>query len=267
MTSSADMGAKPVIDPTRWHSVRTGDPQTLAKARAETINIVQWLARIANSYVVGRAREDRVLLEFRAADAAFVTKTFDNGLSLEMRLPTLEMQFLENGRAAPHILDPEEHSPAEVEAWLLVELLHRGVDRTKFTKKLPYGISDLMTGDAEDYSPQSCQEALTRLMAWFQNAATILDATVRASSAGKVGIICWPQTLELSCVMDAGSKPAGFGFSPGDGQNPEPFFYRGVRAPNGSGASSKCSILTASKLLAENDPAKAAITFIRATAV
>ena len=65
-----------VSGPAQWHSVGTGDPQTLAKAQTETINIVQWLARIANSYVVGHAPEDRVLLEFRAADAAFVTKTF-----------------------------------------------------------------------------------------------------------------------------------------------------------------------------------------------
>jgi hypothetical protein len=266
MTSSADSAAKPVIDPARWHSMATGDPQALAKARTEVINIVQWLARIANSYVTARTPEDRVLLEFRGADAAFFTKTFNNGLSLEMRLPALEMQFLENGRPAPHILDPEEHSPAEVEAWLLVELLHRGVDRTKFTKRLPYNVPGLMTGDAEDYSPQSCQEALTRLMAWFQHAAMILDVTAHVFIAGKVGIVCWPQTLELSCVMDSGSKPAGFGFSPGDEQCPEPFFYRGVRAPNGSTASSKRSILTASKLLAEGDPAAAAIAFMRAAA-
>jgi hypothetical protein len=216
---------------------------------------------------MARAPEDRVLLEFRAADAAFFTKTFDNGLSLEMRLPALEMQFLENGRRTPHVLYPEEHSPAEVEAWLLVELLHRGVDRTKFTKRLPYSVPGLMTGDAEDYSPQSCREALTRLMAWFQNAAIILDATAHAFIADKVGIVCWPQTLELSCVMDSGSKPAGFGFSPGDRQCPEPFFYRGLRAPNGSAASRKLSILTASKLLAEENPATAAVTFMGSAAV
>jgi len=267
MTNSADTAAKSVIDPAQWRPVATGDPQALVKARAETINIAQWLARIANSYVTARAPEDRVLLEFRTADAAFVTKTFDNGLSLEMRLPSLKMQFLENGRAAPHIFDPEEHSPAEVEAWLLVELLHRGVDRTKFTKKLPYSIPDLMTGDAEDYSPQSCWKGLTELVAWIQNAAAILDAAARASIAGKVGIVCSPQTLELSCIMDSGSKPAGFGFSPGDGQSPEPYFYRSTSARNGSAGSSKRSILTVSKLLAESDPANAAITFMRASAV
>ncbi len=260
------MAAKPVIDPARWRSIETTDLQALAKARIETINVVQWLARIANSYVTARARDERVLLVFRAADAAFVTKTFDDGLSLEMRLPSLEMQFLENGRAAPHILDPEEHSPAEVEAWLLVELLHRGVDRTKFTKQLPYSIPDLLTGDAEDYSPQSCRDGLTALMAWFQNAAAILDAAAAAAATGKAGIVCRPQTLELSCIVDSGSTPASFGFSPGDGRSPEPHFYRAMSAQDGATGSSKRSILTASQLLAQNDPANVAMAFLRTAA-
>ena len=178
MTSSADRAAKSLADPARWRLA--GDPQALEKARIEMINIVQWLARVANSYVTARTPDDRVLLGFRAADAAFVTKTFDDGLALEMRLPSLEMQFVENGRAAPHILDPEEHSPAEVEAWLLVELLHRGIDRSKFTKQLPYSVPNLMTGDAEDYSPHSCESGLKALMAWFQNAAEVLEAAAVA---------------------------------------------------------------------------------------
>lgn len=262
MTSSADTATKSVIDTARWRLIATGDAQALARARVETINILQWLARVANSYVTARVPDDRVLLVFRAADAVFATKTFDDGLSLEMRLPSLEMQFLENGRPAPHILDPEDHSPAEVEAWLLVELLHRGVDRSKFTKRLPYTIPELMTGDAEDYSPQSCRKGLTDLMAWFQNAAAILDAAGRASTVGKVGIVCRPQTLELSCIMDSGSKTANFGFSPGDGRSPEPYFYR-----DNSTDSSKRLILTASQLLMENDPANVAITFMRFAAV
>lgn len=264
MTSSADTAAKSLAEPARWRLA--GDPQALEKARVEMINIVQWLARVANSYVTARTPDDRVLLGFRAADAAFVTKTFDDGLALEMRLPSLEMQFVENGRAAPHILDPEEHSPAEVEAWLLVELLHRGIDRSKFTKQLPYSVPNLMTGDAEDYSPQSCESGLTALMAWFQNAAESLQAAARGPT-GKVGIVCAPQTLELSCITDSASEPASFGFSPGDGRCLEPYFYRNMPAREKVTGSSKRSILTASQLLAENDPANVAITFLQAAAV
>lgn len=262
MTNSVEAAAKPANDPARWRPVSGAAPDTFDKARTETLNLVQWLARIANSYVAGRATEDRVLLEFRAADAAFVTKTFNGKLALELRLPTLEMQFLDSGQPMPHILDPEEHSPAEVEAWLLVELLHRGVDREKFSKKLPYTIPGLMTGDADDHSPQACKQGLTQLIAWFQNAAVILDAAARDSS--KVTVVCWPQTLELSCVTASGSKAADFGFSPGDRQNSEPYFFKSKSASNGSAGSTKSAILTASKLLTDEGPAAAAIAFLKA---
>jgi hypothetical protein len=261
MTSSADTAAKSLADPARWRLA--GDPQALEKARTEIINIVQWLARVANSYVTAPTSDERVLLGFHAADAAFVTKTFDDGVALEMRLPSLEMQFVENGRPAPHILDPEEHSPAEVEAWLLVELLHRGVDRSKFTKQLPYRVPNLMAGDAEDYSPQSCEGGLKALTAWFENAAGVLEAA-RGPATGKASIVCAPQTLELSCITDSQSKPPSFGFSPGDGRSREPYFYRNAPAREKASGSSKRSILMASQLLAEKDPANAAIVFLQA---
>jgi len=255
MTSSVDTAAKPGHKSARWHSVKAGDPQALTQARMLTLNIVQWLARIANSYVADRAPEERVALEFRAADGAFVTKTFDGKVALAMRLPSLELQFLENGRPAPHILDPEEHSPAEVEAWLLVELLHRNVDRTMFSKKLPYSIPDLMSGDAEDYSPLACSQGLADLAAWFLNAAAVLEAAASASGVGKASIVCGPQTLNLTCA----SRATEFGFSPGNGEMSEPYFYtRGVNATPGS----KPLALTASKLLLQADPAAAALAFL-----
>lgn len=261
MTSSADAVAKSASGPARWRLVGEADSAAFEKARTETLNLVQWLARVANSYVAARAPEDRIVLTFRAADATFVTKVFDDKLMLELRLPTLEMQFLENGERMPHILDPEERSPAEVEAWLLVELLHRRVDRDKFSKKLPYTIPGLMSGDAAEHSPQACKQGLMQLMTWFQNAAPILEAA--AGSSGKIGIACWPQTLELFSVAETRSKAAKFGFSPGDRQNAEPYFFKSKPESNGSAGNIKHSILTASKLLASKNPAAAAFAFLK----
>jgi hypothetical protein len=263
MTSTADTGARTPIGPPKWQASGPLDLETMAKARLETINLIQWLARIANSYVAAEEPGERVMLDFRPGAAAFVTKPFDRGLSLELRLPSLEMQFLEEGRAAPHIFDPEEHSPAEVEAWLLVELLHRGVDRTKFSKKLPYDISGLMTGDADDHSPQSCQPALTQLMTWYCNAAAAIDATAITSGFEGSKVVCRPQTLALSCISNNGSKRGGFGFSPGDAEIREPYFYRYSAAGNGSAAAKTRTTMTASKLLAEHDPAATAIAFMK----
>src|SRR5262245_16786903 len=206
MTSSVDFVADPTW-PAPWLGSHHDKKESFIKARELTLNLVQWLARIANSYVADHSIKDRLELDFRN-DGSFVTKTFEDGLALELRLPRLEMQFQERGKPVPHVLDPEERSPAEAEAWLLVELLHRGLDRDKFCKSLPYTIANLMSGDAEDYSPQACATGLVQLTAWFRVASAVLATHGR--------VTCLPQTLTL-CVASRNGTPA-VGFSPGSAE-------------------------------------------------
>lgn len=247
MTSSAEFAA-PSMWPAHWLALHRDDKKIFVKARKQTLDLVQWLARVANSYVAAGLPQDRVTLNFRS-DGAFVTKTFDRDIALEMRLPTLEMQFQEHGKLMPHILDPEEHSPAKVEAWILVELLHRGLDRDKFSKTLPYRIKNLMSGDAEDYSPQACAAGLTQLATWYRGAASVL------SNDGRV--VCLPQNLMLVAAPGHGTPAAGF--SPGDAQHDDPYFF--VDTGNGG----KRRLLTASELSKEKYPAAAAAQFIKAS--
>ena len=248
MISSASTKAKPIMAPV-WEEIPDGDTREFALARSETLNLVQWLARIANSYVLAPLSDERVILEFRSANPAFVTQEFQGNTALELRLANLEMQFLDHGRPVPHIFNPEEHSPAKVEAWLLVELLHRGIDRTKFSKKLPYTVPNLMSGDAEDHSPMACQNGLVQLAVWFRNAASVL-ASIRSGS----GIIVFPQTLTLAC-NSKNKTELDYGFSIG-GENTEPHFFA-----KGAG-SRKRSILKASQLRGERAPGIAAAQFI-----
>jgi len=246
MTSSANVKAKLIAVPV-WEDIPDCDPREFALARTETLNLVQWLARIANSYVSAPLPDERVILEFRSANPAFVTREFNGSTALELRLANLEMQFLEHGKPVPHIFDPEEHSPAKVEAWLLVELLHRGIERTKFSKKLPYAVPNLMSGDAEDHSPIACQNGLAQLVVWLRNAASVLSSVQSGSS-----IVVLPQTLTLTHVSKSGPE-LGRGFSAGDDAT-EPYFFVKRAA--------KQSVLTASQLKNESNPGIAAVQFI-----
>jgi hypothetical protein len=237
----------------RWESVGIDDPASFARARELAINVTQWVARIANSYVPAATADDRVRLTFRAPDAAFVTQPFEDDKSLEMRLPRLELQFLEAGRPVPHILDTEDHSPAETEAWLLVELLHRGIDRDKFSKALPYAVAGLMTGDAEKYAPERCRQGLDELTAWFRNGAAVLKAATATASLNEAAIPCWPQTLILAVATSRGE----LGFSPGEARDMEPYFY--ARPASGEDR----FVLTVSQLMKESDPMAAAVAFMK----
>jgi hypothetical protein len=249
MTNSLD---RPDNSPTmKWQTRTIGDLSELAQARVEAINVAQWLTRIANSYVAASTPEQRTWLEFRPHDAAIATGNFDKAITLEMRLPMLELQFLENGKPMPHVFDPEEHSPAEVEAWLLVELLHRGIDRGVFSKKLPYTIAGLMSGDAEDYSPRLCGPGLIRLTALMRDAAAVLKAAAPSKGGDQASIACLPQNLNLVGPSDSGS----FVFSLGDAESPEPYFYRRAGSSGGGGNLT----IKAAALMAECDPIAAAM--------
>src|SRR4029078_6614198 len=267
MTSSVEFVAESAW-PAPWAKSHDDEKESFLKARELTLNIVQWLARIANSYVADRSTKDRLTLDFRT-DGSFVTKTFEHGLALELRLPSLEMQFQERGKLVPHILDPEERSPAEVEAWILVELLHRGLDRDKFSKSLPYAVANLMSGDAEDYSPQACAPGLAQLAAWFCVASAVLSTAVpvvlaqlapRFCAASAVlsphgRVVCAPQTLTLGVASGRGTPAVVF--SPGNAERDEPHFF--IDTYNDR----ERRVLTASELPNEKDPAAAAAQFIK----
>jgi hypothetical protein len=244
-----------------------GDGSTaLESARKEALNIVQWLARVALSYVTDGGPARRVDLEFRAADAALVTKSFADGVALEMRLPDLRLQFLQHGKPVPHVFDPQERSPAEAEAWILVELLHRGIDREKFSKSLPYAVPGLLTGDAEDYGPQACRDGLMELANWFGKAAGVLKEAARACGADKAAVICRPQTLDLALAEPEigwpGAKPPSLGFSLGDAQHAQPYFYVAGQ-PISDSAEAERQIVSAAKLIAQGDIAQAAAALLK----
>ena len=150
-----------------WQTMRTTDPRQLEQARDLAHNAVQWLARVANSFLPRAPDHRHILLRWDAGRRTIGTREFEGGLSLELRLPDLHMQFAEHGKPVPHIMDIEDHTPAEVEAWILVELLHRDVDRSRFSKDLPYAMPGLLTGDSTDYSPASCMQTL-----WWETATS-----------------------------------------------------------------------------------------------
>jgi hypothetical protein len=240
-----------------WRPLAAGDSEEFSRARNEAVNLVQWLARIAHSYVTGGTPERRTDLDFDAAGASFTTQPFADGAALQMRLPDLQLQFLTRGNPVPHVFEPDGRSPAEVEAWILVELLHRGIDREKFSKALPYTIAGLMTGDAVDHETQACREGLMRLTAWFGNAATVLEAAARASGATNARIICLPQTFALTLAPGSGEPGIDLGFSPGDRENPEPYFYAGGAGKDGS------QRIAAASLLTQDDPTRAAALLLK----
>jgi hypothetical protein len=226
------------MQPFDWRPVGDPDPKRFAEARTQLRSAAQWLARVQRSFA---ATED-ASLNLSEDSGVISTGHFASDIGMELQIADLSMQFTEGGEASSHEIDVEERSPAHVEAWILIELLHRGLDRDRFSKDLPYDTSSLMNGDAVEFSPGAYEQELRDLGTWYRNAAAAIRSVAQAEGAGAE-----PRLSPLDLRLEAKINGRAIGFSPGDAETTEPFFY--IAAGDARGAPR--SILRASELPAE----------------
>lgn len=220
------------------------DPKRLAQARRHIHNGALWLARLANCFRPPEADNAQMRLRWLDQSRSLSTQTFNDKLTLQLRLPQLHLQFMENGNPMPHVFDMEDRTPAEAEAWILVELLHRGLERERFTKTLPFDIAAPMTGDTDTYAPAEYEGELAKLTDWLAGGAAVLEQVSQSAD----GLWLAPEPLAFSVVTSSGGKPIRTGFSLGDERLGEPSFFVGPQR-NGTVQSLRPdAVLTASQI-------------------
>lgn len=194
-------------------------------ASRQATSAAQWLARFAHSWLPHEPGNRHLLLQLDGKRGVLVTAPVVAGLSLELTFSDLSLQLLENGTPSPHRMDVQDRTPAHIEAWLLVELLHRAIERERFSKALPWSTAKLMNGDSEEFTPELLKEELAAIGRAFGLGQQVLGALANADPAE---IPCSADNLHLSVALDA-KNPAGSavvaGLSPGDAATPQPFLY------------------------------------------
>jgi len=209
--------------PERTHDAFVVPPGAVAARQAASA--AQWLARFANSWLAAEPGNPQLLLGFDAAQGTLVTRPVVAGLALELRLADLSLQLLENGTPSPHRMELQDRTPAHVEAWLLVELLHRAVVRDRFSKALPWSTADLMNGDSEEFTPDSLGGELAAIGRAFALAGPVL---AQMGGIEADGVRCSPDNFHTAVAIGAGPAAGPMllaGVAPGDAITPEPYFY------------------------------------------
>ena len=198
---------------------------------------LQWLARLAHSYREAEPGNRHLLLDWVDGRGTVVTQEIAPGTDVELRLPSFVMHFRDDGTPTPHPMVLDEKSPAEVEAWCLIELLHRSIERDRFSKALPYDVASLMKGDADQFETIDREGAFDELTALLHQAAAVL--TQVAAGRGMLEparLLIDPQDFALfvSCVDngDSGESSEEFGLCLGDPSAEQAFFYF-ARPPRG----------------------------------
>ncbi len=213
----------------------TAAPDDLQEAFLQAHSAVQWLARLANSFCVPASDASHLHMVWRDDHPAIVTQEFAPDTVAELRLPHMVLQFIEQGERTDHEVQLDEMSPAQIEAWTLIELLHRRIDRDAYSKALPYDVSHLLAGDAHDYHVEGKEQAHQDMTDWLTQAGIILNAAVKeAANTGlgdTPGLKFAPETFSLFVRLypeeghPSVSNCLELGFCAGTTSDTQPHFY------------------------------------------
>ena len=230
----------------------TAAPDDLQEAFLQAHSAVQWLARLMNSFCVPASDASHLHMVWRADEPSIVTREFAPDTVAELRLPQMVLQFIEAGERTDHEVQLDEMSPAQIEAWTLIELLHRGIDRDAYSKALPYDVSQLLAGDAHDYHVEGKEQAHQDMTDWLIQAGIILHSAVKdAANLGwgvTSGLKFAPETFSLFVRLHPDedrpsvSNCLELGFCAGTTSGAGPHFYSTLAGDGKRGSLSTADI-------------------------
>jgi hypothetical protein len=252
------------VQTSQSHWPARSEEDDLKNAALQVHSALQWLARVMNSY--SHQIDEPLVMQWIPSERAIRTPEFVANVFLEMRLPQFVLQFQERGVRTRYPIVLDESSPAEVEAWLRIELLHRNLDTDRFSRELPYDVSHLLSGDASHFQTEDRQAAFDDLADWLSTAGSILcEASGHAPGAATVPLQLRARDFALfmkapvAKVDASGARGGEIGFT---ATSESVCFYRAA-ADGEASAGRDLEVLPVKRILEEQlDPA-ALIDFLQ----
>ena len=221
-------------DSSQWPPVNIFDTNHFRQARVEAHNALFWMARGTNSFLDSTPDNGHLSLFWHKASGNFRTRSFDGDLQIGVSFPDLELYFCEGGQKVPHSFWLDDRTPAFVEAWYLVELLHRDRDQSKFSTDLPFSSPYMLMGDTEDHKASAYTLELDALNGCVLKANEILRSVSHTLAQQPQFAKCrqWitlePESFSLVINVTADNEVVKLpliGMSLGDHLRPAPFFF------------------------------------------
>ena len=226
----------------QWPPVSVFGTNQFTQARIEAHNALFWMARGTNSFLKPAPNDGHLSLFWHKDTSNFRTRTFDGDLQIGINFPDLELYFCEGGQKVPHSFWMDDRTPAFVEAWYLVELLHRDRDQSKFSTELPFSSQYMLMGDTEDHNASAYKLELDALNGCVLKANEILQALSNALTQLPQFTKCrkWitlePESFSLVLHVIADNEAVKLpitGMCLGDHLRPAPFFFVKGAEPQG----------------------------------
>lgn len=217
-----------------WPDTAVFQTRQYRNARVEAHNALFWMARAAQSFLKPTPDNSHLYLSFDSGSFDFRTQIFGDGIQIGLNLSALELYFCEKKEKVPHSFWLDEKTPAFVEAWYLVELLHRGLDPESFSTYLPFHSKDMLMGDTQDYNASLYKKELLALTDCIKNTVPVLEQlTHRLIKNNKIPdvpheIALEPETFTLffsGIRSGENNQKITAGLSAGDNLRQVPFLF------------------------------------------
>jgi hypothetical protein len=265
----------------KWKSLRPIERGRLSQARLAAHYAAQWLARAARAYIPPAADDSHTNLGWDHALGGFATHPLPDGSRLALRITDMTL-LLSGAHDGEQALSLRDRNDAHIRAWLAPQLSARGFDPAALDKISPYEMPAAPIATGGRYLLNGLEPALGELAGWYDNASRALDAIRQelvASGLRAPPVRCWPHHFDLDTLIyfDAqNTRSMGAGFSPGDDDYDEPYFYVSLypapdvatlpALPIGRWHSHHftAAVATSGHIMTESDQGAAVASFLRA---
>ena len=227
-------GDKSLYSFSNWPDTSVFQTRQYRDARVEAHNAIFWVARAAHSFLKPLPENSHLNLCWDSETHDFKTQIFGDDIQIGLNLSELELYFCEKKEKVPHSFWLDEKTPAFVEAWYLVELLHRGIDPEMFSTTLPFESKDMLMGDTQDHNASLFKKELTALTDCIKNTVPLLEQFAdrlkqdNKNACVQQKIVLQPETFTLvlnNTLSGENNQKITAGLSVGDNLRQTPFLF------------------------------------------
>ena len=212
----------------KWRRLDAIPFEETSKARDFVHEAIQFLANTAISFAQKKEDDSHTNCEWSRSLKSFVGSVFGekNKISLGLNISDFKLMLLnENWTIVDEFLLKDKNLE-NVLSWLKNNFEIQGLESNKFTLDKHYEITAKIVSEGGKFLIEN-EQAFQELSDYYANADLVFRAYI-SDLTNATPVRCWPHHFDIATLLNIGEEnlqSIGIGLSPGDSNNPEPYFY------------------------------------------